>query len=63
MTRKQKLIRQIMVIAGDHQPTAAELLGVRQPSICRYLAGSPVRKSVVLLARRIVIEAGLRPAG
>ena len=64
MTRKQKLIRQVLKIYLGHQPTAAEKLGVTQASISRYAAGkSDPMQSVVLLARRIVTDAGRTPAG
>ena len=63
MTRMQRLIRQVVAIAGGSQRPAADLLGITQPSICRYLSGkSKPMPSVILLARAIVTKAGRKPA-
>ena len=62
--RDQRLINQVVKIAGGNQRAAAEKLGVTQASISRYQNGKSVPiTSVILLARMIVTKAGRRPTG
>ncbi len=59
---KDGLIRQVVKAAGNDRTEAARMLGVSEASISRYIKhGQPPIPPVVLLARRIVRETGVKP--